>query len=112
MEMIGIALIVFSGVLMITVIFYVTSQHRHKEKIALLEKGLNPSDYQKSTLQEAARLASALIGAGLGFIIGVIVESSRLFPEHIELPLYIGPVFICMGIALLIYHRTIRKNIK
>lgn len=106
MELIGIALIVFSIVLLICVIYYFSAQLRHKEKMIMLEKGMDLTEYCDHIFQEAFRLGSAMTGAGIGVSIGVWLESSKLFPSHIELPLYFAPVLVCMGISLIIFYRV------
>lgn len=108
MEVIGKALIVFSGVLLISVLFYVTMQIRHRERMALLEKDLNPTALGRHTFMEALRIGMAMVGAGIGFFIGIVLEVSQGFPEQIELPLYFAPVLICMGIALILFYRFFR----
>ncbi len=110
MELIGIALMVFSVSLLISVIYYVSSQIRHKEKMSLIDKGLDPSSYQKNTFKEALKYGMALIGAGLGMLTGVILESSGLFPGFIELPLYFAPVMFFVGTTLVLYYRLFHKD--
>ncbi|WP_346752795.1 DUF6249 domain-containing protein [Splendidivirga corallicola] len=110
MELIGIALIVFSTVLLVCVIYYVSAQIRHKEKMVMLEKGMDPADYCNHIFQEALRLGAAMLGAGIGFFIGVWLESSNIFPSQIEMPLYFAPILICTGTALIIFYKVFRNK--
>ncbi|MCB0654614.1 MAG: hypothetical protein KDC57_00690 [Saprospiraceae bacterium] len=105
MELIGIALMVFSVVLLICVIYYVSTQMRYKEKMALLDKGLNPADYRSNIREEALRIGMALMGAGFGFCTGILLEWSGIFPHQIELPLYIAPVLLFTGAALVLFYK-------
>ncbi|GEM_PF-4856941 len=108
MELIGIGLIVFSVVLLISLIYYMTANTRHKERLISLEKGMDPEVYTERFKQEALRAGFALIGIGTGLFIGILLESSAFFPSHIEIPLYFAPVMLCVGVALTAYYKIVK----
>ena len=101
---------VFSGSLLICAIYYISVQVRYREKMAMLEKGMDPSEYCDHMFLEALRLGMALVGAGIGFFIGLGLETSGFFPSKIELPLYFAPILICMGIALILFYKVYRNK--
>jgi hypothetical protein len=77
--------------------------------MAMLEKGMDPSEYCDHMYLEALRLGIAMVGAGIGFLIGLGLETSGLFPSKIELPLYFAPILICMGTGLIIFYKVFRN---
>ena len=108
MELVGIGLIVFSVVLLVSLIYYMTTSTRHKERLISLEKGLDPEIYTQRFKLESLRAGFAFIGIGTGLFVGVLLESSNAFSSNIELPLYFAPVMICVGIALTLYYKLIK----
>jgi hypothetical protein len=76
---------------------------RRKERMALLEKGADPSVFQepKSDKIAALRYGLLLIGFAIGILIGSLLELlTRMGPEES----YFSMVFLFGGIALVISH--------
>jgi hypothetical protein len=113
MAMIGIALIVFSSVLLIVSIYYIKTNTRHKERMAMIEKGMKPEQSQESyLLLDTLKFAFGIVGAGIGFLIGTVLESARLFDASIELPLYFAPILITSGLSLGLFYRLYKNHLK
>lgn len=102
---------VFSMVLLVVSIYYIMTTTRHKEKMAMIEKGLEPSLIKDERFfLDAMKFGLAAIGAGLGFFAGMILETSKIFHSDIELPLYYAPIFIFIGIGLIIFYKVFGKR--
>ncbi|HNQ82016.1 MAG TPA: hypothetical protein PLW31_10460 [Bacteroidales bacterium] len=81
---------------------------RRKERMALLEKGADPSIFQepKTEKQTSLRYGLFLIGLAIGILMGNVLEvSTELGPEAS----YFSMVFLFGGIALVISHFLGRK---
>jgi Domain of unknown function (DUF6249) len=106
MDLIGIALMVFSMVLLIVSIYYIMTTTRHKERMALIDKGMDPNTIKDERLfLEAMKFGMVLIGGGIGFFIGMVLEDARIFSSNIELPLYYAPIFILCGVGLILFYK-------
>ena len=113
MTMIGIALMLFSLVLLIVSIYYITTTTRHKERMALIDKGMDPSDMKDERyFLDAMKFGMALIGAGIGYFIGIFLDNSGYFGRGIEMPLYFAPIFVCCGIGLIIFYKSYGNRYK
>jgi formate-dependent nitrite reductase membrane component NrfD len=113
MDLIGIALMVFSMTLLTATVYYVITTTRHKERMALIERGEDVRKiFDQRTSLDALKIGMALVGAGIGFFTGVWLEDSRIFSSHIELPLYFAPIFIFTGLGLVIFYKMFGKQYK
>ena len=113
MTMIGIALIVFSSVLLIVSIYYIRTFTRHKERMAMIEKGMDPGQSSDAfMLLDTLKFAFGIVGVGIGFFIGSVIESARFFHSSIELPLYFAPVMICCGLSLGLFYMIFKNHLK
>lgn len=113
MDLIGIALMVFSMALLTASIYYVMTTTRHKERMALIERGDDVKKiFDRRAVLDALKFGMALIGAGTGFFIGVILEDSGIFSSKIELPLYFAPIFVCTGIGLILFYKLFGDKYK
>ena len=76
---------------------------RRKERMALLEKGVNPSIFHEPKTEKltSLRYGLFLIGLAIGILMGNVLEvSTELGPEAS----YFSMVFLFGGIALVISH--------
>lgn len=110
--MIGIALIVFSSVLLIVSIYYIRTNTRHKEHMAMIEKGMKPETSGSQFFLETLKLAFGFVGGGVGFLLGVTLENSGFFDSSIELPLYFAPILICTGLSLALFYSIYKNHLK
>ncbi len=76
---------------------------RRKERLALLEKGADPSIFQepKSDQRRSLRYGLFLIGLAIGILMGNVLEVSTNLGREAS---YFSMVFLFGGIALVISH--------
>ena len=87
-------------------VFYLYFSSRNKERLALIEKGVDASIFMKGKQHTAPiwkviilNLALLLMGIGAGIIFGgILVQSFNVFKE-IAMP---GTIFLCAGLGLFI----------
>lgn len=113
MDLIGIALMVFSSVLFVVSIYYINTTTRHKERMALIDRGEDVKKIfnQRMTL-DMVKLGMAGVGAGLGFLTGILLDDARVFDPDIEMPLYYAPIFFFTGLSLLIFYKIFGDKYK
>ncbi len=86
-------------------IVYLFFSTRHKERMALIEKGVSADLFVSSKRKSAIPLYAVLlinlgvlgIGVGLGILIGQLLHLTGI-DDDITMP---SSIFICLGIALL-----------
>ena len=78
---------------------------RKKERMALMEKGLDASMFQTSKNKNAQSLKYGilLIGIALGILMGKILASTEAFRFEEEAA-YFSMIFLFGGLGLVIYH--------
>lgn len=93
-------------------IVYVIVSATNKEKLALIDKGLDASflhDKNKSTSHgryNALKFGLLAIGVGLGFLFGNVLEK---YTEIEDGPAYFSMILLFGGAALLLYYAIIKK---
>ncbi|MDE5418759.1 hypothetical protein L3049_12155 [Labilibaculum sp. DW002] len=84
--------------------------HRHKERKALIEKGMDLStlvgDKKCSTL-ESLKYGVLLIGLAIGILIGNILDAYTGLNEEVS---YFSMIFLFGGVALLIFYGMAKKQ--
>ncbi len=92
-------------------IFYLRITTQHRQRMAMIEKGLpvvDPSSVKRGSGAYAWGLL--FLGAGAGLGIGWFVDTILNGSEAGNNPLpYFISVFICGGLALIHYHRTAER---
>ena len=81
---------------------------RHRERMAMIEKGLNPTDFKKAGLTEWMRsnpLSSLKWGmlatfVGIGIFAATVIERKADFPDAV----YPASILISGGLALVIFY--------
>lgn len=107
MDITGVVAIISTFGLVPLIIFLV---HRHKERQALIEKGMDLStligDKKCSTL-ESMKYGILLIGLAIGILIGNILDTYSGLNEEVS---YFSMIFLFGGIALLIFYGIAKKQ--
>jgi cytochrome bd-type quinol oxidase subunit 2 len=84
--------------------------HRHKERQALIEKGMDISllvgEKKCSTLQ-SLKFGILLIGLAIGILIGNILDSYTGLNEEVS---YFSMIFLFGGLALLIFYALAKRQ--
>lgn len=110
MELFAIALMALTGVILIIALAYIMITTRHKEKMALLDQGLDPKVYLNDRfLPNALRAGMIFLGAGAGFL------AAFIFDEYIvktnENPaIYPGMILLFGGISQILFYRIYNKK--
>jgi hypothetical protein len=81
-------------------VFYVYISARHRERMAMLEKGVDPKDFivrNKISMYAVLKWAMLLIGVGFGLFIGSLLEAYSAIDE---VPAYFASALFFGGIGL------------
>ena len=83
-------------------IVYVVMSTRHRERMAMIERGITPDgasskpDPEKS-LKGGMQLIAVAIGLGCGYALNVYTDIERPW-------VYLGPVVFCVGVVMILYY--------
>lgn len=104
MNLFAIALIILTSVILIVALVYIITINRTKERLALIEKGINPSEHTYySIFPNTLKAGLFFMGGGFGFIVALLLDEYVL--SGIDNPaIYPGCVLVCAGIGLVIYY--------
>lgn len=100
-------------------IVYIAVTARHRQRMAMIEKGLDPGNLSKRETPFAdLRRGLLFIGAGLGLFLGWVVAHTTAMGldgdgggRDNALP-YFLMVALCVGTALIAHHLMVRKQVK
>jgi hypothetical protein len=92
-------------------IVYVVVSAVNKEKLALIDKGLDASIFEKNKTSthgryNALKFGLLLIGIALGLLFGNLLEHYTEIQEEVS---YFSMILLFGGAALLLYYRIIKK---
>ena len=89
-------------------IVYVLRSARHREKMAMIENGIDESMLENPNRNKHKSLKYGIIGVsiGLGLIIGNVVDWMGIFDEEI---IYFATVSLSGGIGQLAYYKRIKR---
>jgi hypothetical protein len=110
MEIFSIALLVLTAVLLIVSLAYIIITTRHKEKMALLEKGLDPKEYLKDRfLPNALRAGMISLGIGLGFLTAFLLDEFIMTTNE-NPAIYPGMILVFGGISQILFYSIYKKK--
>ncbi|MDC8004700.1 hypothetical protein POV27_11615 [Aureisphaera galaxeae] len=110
MELFAIALLVLTSVLLIISLSFIIIKTRHKEKMALLEKGLDPKEYMFDRfLPNTLRTGMFLLGVGLGFLFAFSFDEFIVTTNE-NPAIYPGSILIFGGISQILFYRIYSKK--
>ena len=84
--------------------------HRHRERQALIEKGMDISILQgekKCSALQSLKYGILLIGLAAGILIGNILDAYTRLSEEVS---YFSMIFLFGGLALLIFYTIAKKQ--
>ena len=86
-------------------IVYVSVTARHRQRMAMIDKGMDPQIAKPAPDgRRAMRNGLLMVGIGLGLLAGWIIQHTMLGPESENpLPFFIG-IAVCGGTALMSYY--------
>jgi len=107
-------IVLFGG---IAVVLWKYFEGRHKERMAMIDKGVNPADFKSATpfrLWQGSVLSNLKWGllfvfAGIGLLVGQQLE--YYFGFHEETAVF-GSILIAGGFALIIFYLIAAKKLK
>ncbi|MFZ1687463.1 MAG: DUF6249 domain-containing protein [Flavobacteriales bacterium] len=97
-------------------IVYVTATSRHRQRMAMIEKGLDlDSLKEKEVPFRTLRNGLVLVGVGLGLFFGYLLDSRMpgygVNGDMGDTPLpYFMMVILCAGLALIAHHLIVRRK--
>ena len=110
MELFAIALLVLTSVILIVSLSYIVMTTRHKERMALIEKGLDPKDYLKDRfLPNALRAGMLFLGIGAGFLAAFIFDEFIMTTNE-NPAIYPGMILVFGGLAQVWFYNIYKKK--
>lgn len=110
MQIFSIALMALTMVILIISLVYIVTTTRHKEKMAILEKGLDPNEYLNDRfLPNALRIGMIFLGIGFGFLIAFLVDEFILITND-NPAIYPGIILVFGGISQIWFYKIYKKK--
>jgi len=106
MDITGIFAIIFTFTTGFGIVYIVMST-RHRERMAMIERGMDPSEGARTpdphkALKNGFELIAVAVGLGCGYLLDVYTG--------IEQPwAYLGPVIFFLGVVMVMYYLRFRK---
>lgn len=103
-----IPIVVFATLFGILYIFFTT---RHKERLALIEKGADASLFNtgkkgRGHTWHTLKFGMFMVGIALGILLGNILRVTTQLDEEVA---YFSMIFLCGGTSLIMFHMYERK---
>ena len=109
MTLFAVALMQLVSVILIVSLVYIIVNTRHKEKIALIKRGLDPKEYLNDRFwPNTYRAGMLLVGVGLGFLTALLVDE-YLIPEIDNPAVYPAFILPLGGLGLLLFHKVYKR---
>ena len=110
MELFAIALMVLTSVILIVSLAYIITTTRHKEKMALLERGLDPKDYIKDRFWlNALRAGMLFLGIGMGFLAAFVFDEFMVTTNE-NPAIYPGCILLFGGLAQIWFYKLYKPK--
>ena len=96
----------------IAVVLYAFIQSRHRERMAMIEKGFDASLLQSDVRNRtgkfgALKIGIAAIGVGLGLLVGGVLDRLTNLEEPVA---YFSMIMLFGGVGLIIYYLLVRNK--
>ncbi|MCD2259860.1 DUF6249 domain-containing protein [Psychroserpens luteolus] len=110
MKLFAVALLFLTSVILIVSLFYIITNTRHKERMALIEKNLDPKTYLiNQFMPQTLRAGMLLTGVGFGFLIALLLDEYIL--TSVDNPaIYAGSILLFGGLGLLLFYKINKKK--
>jgi multisubunit Na+/H+ antiporter MnhC subunit len=93
----------------IVIYSYIRQTRRHKEKLAMIEKGMDISKFMLNPLYQILMWGILLIGVGIGLLVGFLIQ--RIFKLDGNF-IYMLMAIISGGVSLVAYFYFLKKKVK
>ncbi|MFA8433016.1 MAG: DUF6249 domain-containing protein [Marinifilaceae bacterium] len=84
--------------------------HRNKERMALIEKGIDANlleTAKKDQSMNSLKYGILLVGLAIGILVGNILDINHMLTEEVA---YFSMIFLFGGLALLIFYAIAKKQ--
>lgn len=88
-------------------IIYIVISARNRERLAMIEKGVNPADFAEQRKRTGLRLGLLSVGIAMGILAGQFIGHATMM--DIE-PATFSMIFLFGGSALIMEHFMSRKD--
>lgn len=91
-------------------IVYVAVTAKNRERLAMIDKGINPFEnkkVRKSNTHTLLKWSLLIIGLGLGVFFGSLLETTTVLPE---VAAYFGSILFFGGVGLVVAYLISRKQ--
>jgi len=107
MDITGIIAIIFTFSTIFGVV-YVVMTTRHRERLAMIERGINPNEGSnkanpEKSLKSGMELIAVAVGLGCGYLLNTYTGIPRPW-------VYFGPVLFCVGLVMIILYFRSKKR--
>lgn len=110
--MLDLTAILIVGITFGTVFGFIYLVIRKKERMAMMEKGVDASIFiTKKRSDYSLKYGLLLVGVALGILIGNILSNLPSF-EYVQEAAYFSMIFLFGGLSLVIYHFLAKKQLK
>ncbi len=91
-------------------IVYVVVSARHRQRMAMIEKGITPADMMaRRDPSQSLKYGLLGVGVGIGLLLGYAFRSATGISDEDPLP-YFTMVTICGGLALIVHYWIMRRK--
>ena len=92
-------------------VVYIVVTARHRQRMAMIEKGITPTDMmERKDPYRSLKYGLVSVAIGIGLLLGYLLQA-RVMTDRAEDPLpYFIMVTICAGGALIAHHMIVSKN--
>ena len=109
MELFANVLLLLTAVILIVSLAYIIINTRHKEKMAMLEKGFNPSEQNDDPFPNPLKIGMFLMGIGLGFLAAFFLDEFIITTNE-NPAIYPGMIFVFGGLSQVLFYRISQKK--
>ncbi len=98
----------FAAIFAVVYVFLTT---RHKERLALIEKGADASLFNpiRKGGSPTLKFGMLFVGIAIGILLGSILDKTTLLPTEVG---YFSMIFLCGGISLIAFYMVEKKILK
>ena len=110
MEQFVLPLLFLISVILVVSLVYIIMTTRHKEKMTLIEKGLDPKKFSNNQIiPQTQRAGLLLVGIGFGFFVALFLSEYVLTSIENSRAVYAGSILLFGGLGLLTFY-SFNKN--
>lgn len=107
MDITGIIAIIFTFSTAFGIV-YVVMTTRHRERMAMIERGVNPNEGSRKpdpekALKNGLELMAVAVGLGCGYVLDAYTDIQRPW-------VYFGPIIFCVGVVMILYYFRSKKR--